>query len=127
MLFVSLIRWWYGPGWLDQASLVRERLDKTADFFSIGLSLRSLFKPFRQIDAQGARKGSLEVVLRSYADQLFSRFFGAVVRSFLIVIGCVALVLETLAGGLRLAVWPLLPVAPIVALPLSFSGWLPWR
>lgn len=126
MLFVSLMRWWYGLGWLDQLKLVRDRFDRTADFFSIELSLRTLFKPFRQIDADAARKGPLNVVLRAMFDQMFSRVFGAIIRTILIVVGCVAILGEALVGGLRLALWPAIPLLPIITLPLAVSGWMPW-
>ena len=127
MLFVSLLRWWYGLGWLDQLKLVRDRFDRTADFFSIELSLRTLFKPFRQIDAEGVGKAPLPVVLRAWFDQLFSRVFGAVIRSIMIVIGSVVILGEAILGGIRLAVWPLVPLLPLVALPFALTGWMPWR
>lgn len=126
MLFVSLLRWWYGLGWLDQLKLVRDRFDRTADFFSIELSLRTLFKPFRQIDADAVSKGPLNVVLRAMFDQMFSRVFGAVIRSIMIIIGSIAILLEAIFGGLRLAMWPLVPVLPLIALPLTLTGWIPW-
>ena len=121
------MRWWYGLGWLDQLALVRLRFEKTADFFSIGLTLRTLTQPFKQIDADRQRKGSLEVMMRAMFDQLFSRFMGVMVRSILILIGCLALALEALAGGLRLVVWPFIPALPLLALPLMTTGWMPWR
>lgn len=121
------MRWWYGLGWLDQLALVRLRFEKTADFFSIGLTLRTLAQPFKQIDADPQRKGSLDVLLRALFDQLFSRFVGLIVRSVLIVIGCVALAVEILAGGVRLVVWPFLPVAPVLVLLFVVSGWVPWQ
>ncbi len=127
MLFVSLLRWWYGLGWLDQLKLVRNRFDHTADFFSIELSLRTLFKPFRQIDAEGVSKAPLPVILRAWFDQMFSRVFGAVIRSIMIVIGSVAILLEAMIGGVRLVLWPAIPLLPILALPLVVTGWLPWR
>lgn len=127
MLFVSLVRWWYGAGWADQLGLVRNRFDRTADLFSLELSLRTLFKPFKQIDADSRRKGTLDVVLRAMFDQLFSRFFGAVVRSVLIIAGSLALFVEFVIGMLRLAAWPMWPVAPVVGFLLAASGWMPWR
>jgi hypothetical protein len=126
MLFVSLMRWWYGFGWLDQAGLVRNRLDKVADYFSIELLLRTFFKPFRQIDADRAQKGSLDVVLRGMLDQLFSRVIGALIRLFMIVFGSIVVALETLVGLARLVVWPVLPLLPLLGLVLSLKGWLPW-
>ena len=127
MLFVSLLRWWYGLGWLDQTKLVRGRFDRTADFFSIELSLRTLFKPFRQIDAEGVRNAPLPVVVRAWFDQMFSRVFGAVIRLIMIMIGSIAILFEAAIGGVRLVLWPVVPLLPIVVLPLVLTGWLPWR
>ena len=127
MLFVSLIRWWYGTGWLDQLRLVRERFDRSADFFSLELSFRTLFKPFRQIDADSVRKGSLDVILRAVFDQLFSRLIGAFARTILIVVGSVALLFEGLVGVIRLIIWSLMPGLPAIGLVLAISGWMPWR
>lgn len=127
MLFVSLLRWWYGLGWLDQLKLVRGRFDRAADFYSIELSARSLFKPFRQIDADRVRKGSLDIVIRAMFDQLFSRLFGAFIRTMLIVIGCVGIFFEAIVGGLRLLFWPLAPLLPLLLLPVALLGWVPWR
>lgn len=126
MLFVSFMRWWYVLGWLDQLALVQSRFGRTADFFSIGLSLRTLAQPFKQIDADRSRKGSLDVIMRDMFDQLFSRIMGIVVRSILIATGCVALAIEVAVGGLRLVVWPFVPALPIFMLPVALSGWLPW-
>lgn len=126
MLFVSFIRWWYGFGWLDQAKLVRVRFDRTADLFSIELSLRTFFKPFRQIDAEGARKGSLDVILRAMFDQLFSRFVGSFARMILIVVGSLAVFIEALVGVARLAVWPILPVMPLFGFWFMLLGWMSW-
>lgn len=127
MLFVSLIRWWYGPGWLDQLRLVRERFDRTADLFSIELSFKTLFKPFRQIDADRVGKGSLSVILQAWFDRIFSRFVGSIARTFLIIIGSVAIAVEGMIGVLRLTVWPLLPCAPLFSLLFIMAGWAPWH
>lgn len=126
MLFVSFVRWWYGSGWRDQVGLVRDRIDNTADRYSIGLTLRTFFSPFRQIDADGVSKGPLDVVLRAMFDQLFSRFFGAILRSLLILVGAISIGLEIILGGVRLAVWPVVPAVPVLSLTLVFSGWMPW-
>ena len=120
------MRWWYGSGWLDQVRQVRDRFDNAADFFSLELALRTLFKPFRQIDADRARKGSISVIMRGVFDQLFSRFIGAMIRLVLIVIGCVVIALEAVVGVLRLLFWPVVPFLPLLALPLVMTGWLPW-
>lgn len=106
--------------------MVRDRFDNAADFFSLELALRTLFKPFRQIDAERARKGSISVILRGVFDQLFSRLIGGMIRLVLMVIGCVVIALEAIIGLLRLAVWPIVPFLPLLVLPLVMSGWIPW-
>ncbi|MEO5499506.1 MAG: hypothetical protein ABIR46_03335 [Candidatus Saccharimonadales bacterium] len=126
MHFVSLMRWWYGLGWLDQLGLAREKFDRTADYFSIGLSFRTLFKPFRQIDADGARKGSLDVIVRAMFDQLFSRMIGSMARSVLIIVGSISLALLVLMRAAWLILWIFIPLLPFASLPLVMSGWIPW-
>lgn len=122
MPLISLLRWWYGRGWRDQYDLVRNRLAAVADFFSISQSARTLFSPFKQIDAGSAGQGSIDVLLRAWFDNLFSRVFGAVLRSILILVGCLVLVVEALFGILRLAGWPLVPFGPFVMAPLTMIG-----
>lgn len=127
MLFVSLLRWWYGVGWQGQVAAVRQRLARDADFFSFDQNVRELFQPFKQIDADTPRRGSLDVMLRAGFDKLFSRVFGAVIRSSLIFSGLIAMVLETAVGLLRLVVWPLTPLLAGLCIVLVFSGYTPWR
>lgn len=126
MLFVSLVGWWYGAGWMGQVRLVRGWVARIADFFSIGLLVRTWFKPFRQIDADRARKGSLDVIIRGAFDQLFSRLIGALARTVLILVGISSIAISSVIGILRLALWPLVPPLPLVALLPVMTGWLPW-
>lgn len=126
MLFPELIRWWYGPGWRDQASLLGERLAGIADRYSIELLVGSLFAPFRQIDA-GPVRGGLDVQVRAWLDRLVSRFIGALIRSVLVVVGIIIFVVNVALGVVWLGIWPALPLLPVVGLLLSVTGWLPWR
>lgn len=125
MLVVSLLSWWYGAGWRDQIHLVSERLAKAADRYSISLLLRSLFSPFRQISA-GSVSGPLDARMRAWFDKLISRFIGAMVRTTIIIVGSVALLLSVTFGALRLIIWPVLPLIPLVGLIMTMSGWMPW-
>lgn len=116
MPFVTLLRWWYGLGWRDQAMLVQERMLRTADFFSLDQIFRTFFSPFKQIDAYRVNRGPLDAILRGMVDSLFSRVFGVILRSVLVLIGVIALGLEVLVGGVRLLAWPLVPVLPLIAI-----------
>lgn len=91
------------------------------DTFSIGLLLRTLFSPFRQISAGGVR-GPLGVKLRAWFDRLVSRFVGAGVRIIVIGIGVVYLLLVIIVGVVRFLAWPLIPLLPIIAVLLYSVG-----
>lgn len=105
---------------------IRERVASTFDYFSIGLLLKTLFSPFRQISA-GKVRGSLAVQWRAFVDRLVSRCIGAIVRSILIVIGCVTIVLHIIFGCISAVIWAVVPLLPLVGIVLTFMEWLPWK
>ena len=127
MFPASLFSWWYSTGWRDQAKLFSQRLSRVSDRFSITLLLRSFFSPFRQISAEGSYGKGLDAQFRAGLDKLISRFIGAMVRSALILTGAVLLVFELIIGAIRLSVWPLLPVLPVIGVLFMTSGWVPWQ
>ena len=127
MFIVGLLSWWYSAGLLAEARRVRERIASVADYFSIGLLAKTLFSPFRQISA-GNVNGPLAVKWRAFVDRLISRCIGAMMRTFLIVFGIVAIALIAVAGVVALVVWLLIPILPIVGCVMMFVGWVPsWR
>lgn len=122
MILSALFSWWYTVGWADLAKRAGARVDRVLGFFSVGLLARTLFSPFRQISA-GRVRGSLDVQVRAFADRLFSRIFGAFIRSVFIVVGFVLAVFAGLLGVIQLIVWPLVPVLPLAGLVLALWGW----
>jgi len=124
MFLVGIISWWYGSGWRGQFVRVRDRLVATSDFFSIGKLASTLFSPFRQISAQKV-SGSLATVARAFFDKLISRVIGAIVRSFTILFGIIALVVQSLYEVMILLFWLILPILPVVGLILMAIGWVP--
>ncbi|MCL1840055.1 hypothetical protein FWF89_03660 [Candidatus Saccharibacteria bacterium] len=124
MLVLSLIGWWYGVGFATRLRGLGRALARTADNFSIGLMLRTLFNPFRQIDAGATGKGIAEA-LSAFVSRLISRLVGFVMRLGMIIVGTVVL-LVLLVGSLVIIVLhlvvPLLPIAGIVMLVI---GWVP--
>lgn len=127
MLPFSLVTWWYGTGWRDQAALCGARLSRVSDRFSITLLLRSLFSPFRQISANDAVGAGLDAKLRAWLDRMISRCIGAMVRSALIVTGVMLLIIEAAVAALRLVAWPVLPFFPVLGVIFTMSGWIPWQ
>lgn len=92
--------------------------------FSVGLLLRTLFDPFRQISA-GQVRGSFDAQLRALGDRLFSRVFGAIVRSIFIFIGLIGAFFAGLLGVVELLLWPVVPFLPVIGIALMVSGWQP--
>ncbi|HEX7963298.1 MAG TPA: hypothetical protein VF466_01770 [Candidatus Saccharimonadales bacterium] len=121
MMIVALFSWWYGAGWARAAKRVGGRMQTMLETFSVALLLRTLFDPFRQISAQQVR-GSFDTQLRALGDRLFSRVFGAVIRSIFIVIGILGALGAGLVGVIELVVWPLVPFFPIIGVALLLAG-----
>lgn len=124
-MVIALFQWWYGAGWRRRALLVRDRLIRVMDAFSIDILLKTLFAPFRQISADSS-EGPLGVRLRAWADKMISRLIGAVVRLLTITAGLIILFGCVIWGVTVLAAWPLLPLLPVMGAILSFFGWMPW-
>lgn len=121
-MIVALFSWWYGAGWARLIGRVGTRMQAMLETFSVALLARTLFAPFRQISA-GQVRGSFDMQLRALGDRLFSRLFGAVVRSLFIFIGAVAALLAGLLGLLEAIVWPVVPLLPVAGIVLTLLGW----
>jgi hypothetical protein len=89
------------------------RIAGVLDFFSIGLLLKSLFAPFRQISV-GRVQGSLDTKMRAWADRQISRGIGAMVRLAVIFFGLLATLMMVIVGVALLILWPLVPIVPFV-------------
>ena len=127
MFLVGILGWWYGAGWTSRLQIMFDRLKATADFFSIGLMLATLFAPFRQISA-GRVSGSMADQMRAFADRTVSRVVGAVARLFMIIAGVIILTIQALFGVIIMLFWPLVPLFPIVGLIAMVIGWVPqWQ
>lgn len=124
MVIFSLFSWWYTKGWLTLARTGRERIKGVLNLFSVPLLVGSLFAPFRQISAGRPTGGPLSAQLQAFGDRLFSRFIGAIVRSFLIVIGVATVVVVSVSVLVLLLIWPLVPFAPVISMVVV--GALQW-
>ena len=126
MLLVGFFSWWYSAGWRGQISRVGETLTRVNDWFSIPLLLKTLFSPFRQISAgeTGRDKGSK---FRAWGDRMLSRCIGAVMRTFMIILGYATLVLVLILSFIRLILWPVFPFLPLVGFILMISVGAPWK
>ena len=126
MVIISLLSWWYSEGWLEQISLTKRSFIKLADKFSIGMLLKTLFAPFRQISV-GEQAGKTASLASVVADKLISRLVGSVMRLVMVFVGMLALIIYAIISLLRLAGWPLLPLAPVLGLILMVSVGASWK
>lgn len=124
MFLVGILQWWYGSGWLNRFYMTKQRLESSADLFSIGLLASTLFAPFRQISA-GNIAGPIGDQLRAFADRSISRLIGSFVRIFMIVVGILVMFSQAFFGILILLLWLIIPILPILGLILMVIGWVP--
>jgi hypothetical protein len=122
MMIVALFSWWYGAGWAQTAKRIGGRMQIVLDTFSVSLLARTLFAPFRQISAGQAQSKSFDAQVRAMGDRLFSRVFGAFVRTIFILIGLGGAALAGLFGVIELVVWPVVPFFPVIGIALAAMG-----
>ncbi len=121
-MLLALVSWWYTAGWSGLMEKAGQRSARLLETFSVKLLLGSLFDPFRQISAGTTRGGSFDMQLRALGDRLFSRAFGAVIRSLFILLGLVASVAVFVFSLVQLIMWPFIPLLPVAAVLLALLG-----
>ena len=125
MFIAGILSWWYGPGWRERVLKMRESLASTMDYFSVGLLLKTLFSPFRQISA-GKVSGPLSIQMRAFFDRLISRLIGAMIRITIMIVGLVTIFLFAVIGTVGVILWAFIPLLPLVGVTLWLIGWMPW-
>lgn len=83
--------------------------------------VRTWFAPFKQTYT-GPVKGSIGTHFRAAIDSLISRVIGFMVRSILLITGAMCSLFVFFTGLVFIAIWPLIPLLPIVALVLIGLG-----
>lgn len=122
MILAEVFAWWYTTGWTRLIHAAGARIAATLEFFSVGLLLKTLFDPFRQIDA-GSVRGSMQAEMKAFGNRLFSRVMGFFIRMVTIFAGLVTASFVMLFGLIQLILWPLLPLMPLVGLIAMLAGW----
>lgn len=93
------------------------------DFFSIGLLLKTLFQPFKQVSAdETGERGGLQGSLIAFFDRLLSRIIGFIVRTALIVFGVISMLVSFIFGLIVAVIWPCIPLLPVVGIIISCTG-----
>jgi hypothetical protein len=125
MFLVGMLSWWYGDGWRSKMRQLKRRLQGTIDFFSIDILLETFFAPFRQIST-GTRGTNLAASFAVFVDKAFARIFGAILRTFMIIIGIASVSLQFLGSAIILVLWPIVPFIRAIGAVLAIIGWMPW-
>lgn len=121
---MGILSWWYGRGWRGRLRLMGDRLKSTAELFSIGQLLSTLFDPFRQISA-GRVDGSAAVQIKAAFDKLLSRIIGLIIRTITILIGLIVLIFRGFFETIFVIFWLIIPLFPVFGLVMMIFGWTP--
>lgn len=120
MIFVDLLIWWYGPGWLQMFRRINERTQRVASAFSIPTLLKTLFSPWRRIMTSGAK--GLDAQMRALLDNIVSRTVGFVVRMMVLTAAAFGTVGSFIYGVAVALVWPLVPILIVYCLLRGLTG-----
>lgn len=123
MFIVKSYSWWYVQGWSVFIGKVKNLFSTITDFFSMNSLIRTLFKPFRQISADSARaSSSVDLKFHLFLDRLVSRIIGFMSRLFLLLTGCVVLIISGIFSLVLIILWPFIPLAPLIGIILCITG-----
>lgn len=118
-MIIDLMRWWYGPGWLQAAKRIRTRTLHVGQAFAAGTLLKTLFAPWKRIQYTGK---SFDAKMQALADNLISRTIGFVVRLGVLFAAGV-LMLGSLVVGIAITfLWPFVPLTTLYLLIQGVSG-----
>ncbi len=117
MFILDLLSWWYLESWSTLNNKMAASFKASANFFSIGSLIPSLFKPYKQNLTSGA--GVKQTLGQKLSDALVSRAVGFFIRLTLIFAGLITLLVQLLIFALSLVLWPLLPLSPLILVALS--------
>lgn len=127
MVILSMFSWWYTTGIAEELERIKRMIARVSDQFSLGLLLKTLFQPFRQISANDRGGDALEDKIRAWFDRLVSRIIGAFIRLFVMIVGVIALFLTVVFAFLRLVFWVLLPILPFAGIYLCLEVGVLWN
>jgi hypothetical protein len=126
MLLLSLFNWWYGVGFRGQLKSIKMMFSGVNDQFSIPLLLKTLFQPFRQISNERV-DGALEDKMRAWLDRMVSRLIGGFIRTIVMIIGILAMIAVAIFGLIRIIIWLVLPLLPLLGIFLMMYVGIPWE
>lgn len=119
MGFTTFISWWYSAGWTNAFYAITGRVQLLAKELSMPILATTLFEPWKQISFSGGVNVSLDAKLRLMFDNVFSRIFGFIIRSTVLLIGVIASVIVFIGGVILALLWPIIPVLPLLCIVMA--------
>jgi hypothetical protein len=114
-VFRDYLTWHYSRAFSDIFAIWRNITHFIFHFFSIPLLFRTLFAPWKRIEAVRETEGlNLGDFLATKIVNLIMRLVGAMMRTILIAVGLAVTGSVVVAGCFFFAAWTLLPVAVVV-------------
>mgnify|MGYP003590462909 CR=1 FL=1 len=89
---------------------------------SMGILLRTLFEPWKQITLYSGPSAALDTKIHVLIDNVFSRLFGFVIRSGVLLMGLLGCIILFISGVILAVVWPIVPLLPVVCVILAVRG-----
>lgn len=121
MLFLDMITWWYGAGWVQRVTNLKLHIASWMKYFSLGILLKTLFQPWKQIITTTGSGTSLEAKKDAFLDNLVSRFVGFLVRSSVFFVALFVVAGVLIFNIMYVVIWPVIPLAPVIVLILGLS------
>lgn len=117
------VSWHYTTGLAGYISLMRTFGWFFWNFFSINVLFKTLFEPFQRLKETSKGKGlDLEAMFSALATTIIMRIVGFLFRSFIIVIGLLAILVMEIIALIGLLAWVLLPFLLIAVVILGFKA-----
>lgn len=120
-IILAYFYWYYIERTQDMVVVFKDYFRYWIFFFSIKQTLRSLFAPWKMIDAAGTNSYDIKVILESFFSNIFSRFMGFFMRSILIAFFIAIELLTVLLGVVFLIAWIFAPLILVSIIIYSFT------
>lgn len=119
MIF-EMLRWWYGPGWLQAAHRISAWTKAVERSFSVSILIQTWFAPWHRIVTP--RGKTIDDKMRASIDNLVSRLVGSAVRGCVLIGAGFSMLGVLIASVFMVGIWPILPLSIIYFLIRSIIG-----
>lgn len=121
MLITSFFKWWYTDGFRNELLSIVKRTQYAANAFSVPILLKTLFDPWKQVITPQYGDTALDETISNAISNLVSRFVGFWIRIFTLIAASIFLTIVVIYGILRIIIWPVLPLLPIVLITIGVT------